>query len=328
MWQHFQVVGTGLHLPRRRLSAEDIDRRAGVPAGWTRTQIGILNRHECAAPETLASLACEAAAAALTDAAVGWQEIDLIIDGSTCRHQPIPFNAACLQAEFGPAAQGIACMDVHSTCLGFVLALHVANSLLASAAYRHILIVCSEAGLAGVNWKEPESACLLGDGAAAVVLHRTPPRLTWFFAHETYSQYVETCQVRGGGHNLPPFACTPENEAAFRFHMDGPLLFRAAGKHLPRMTQTLLASAGLAAGTLHVIPHQASPKALVIFRRLMGFRTEFVHDRIAQLGNMAAASIPAVLHQCRTEGIIPAGANVMLLGTSAGYSQAVAIFQV
>ena len=327
MWQHFDIKGTGIYLPRRRLSAEDSDRRAGLPLGWARSHAGVLNRHEFAQPETLAGMAREAVAAAMTSSGVAWNDIDLIMDGSTCQQQPIPCNAAGLQAEFGPDAHGIACMDVHSTCLGFILALHVANSLFATHAYRHILIVCSEAGLTGVNWKEPESACLVGDGAAAVLRAQGERRPTWFFAHETYASYLDACHVRGGGHNLPAFACRPENEAAFRFHMDGPLLFRAAAKHLPPMTEALLRAAGLDKDHLHAIPHQASPKALAIVRRLLGFAPDRFHDR-AHLGNTASASIPIVLHQCRSEGIIPDGANVVLLGTSAGYSQAAAIFQV
>jgi 3-oxoacyl-[acyl-carrier-protein] synthase-3 len=328
MWQNFDLIGTGLYLPRQQWSAEEIDQRAGMPPGWTRKHVGVLNRHECAAQETLGSMARQASTAAMRAANLDWPELDLIIDGSTCRHQPVPFNAVHVQSHLGPAAQAIACMDVHSTCLGFVLALHVANSLLATEAYRHILIVCSEAGLAGVNWREPESACLVGDAATAVVLRRSTPKPTYHFAHETYSTYLDACHIRGGCHNLPPYAYCQANDADYRFHMDGPLLFRAACKHLPTMTDRVLTASGVAKEGLHVIPHQASPRALEIIRRLLRFERERFHDRVAGLGNLAAASIPAVLHQCRTERVITPGDTVLLLGTSAGYSQAVALFQV
>src|SRR6266545_1439040 len=97
MWQHFEIIGTGLYLPQRKLTAEDIDRRAGLSAGWTRTHTGVLVRHECAPPETLGSMAREAVAGALGEAALGWGDLDLLLDASTCRHQPIPCNAAYLQ---------------------------------------------------------------------------------------------------------------------------------------------------------------------------------------------------------------------------------------
>src|SRR4051794_39887805 len=132
MNQHFQVPGTGLYLPRRKLTDEDVDARAGRPAGWARAHVGVLERYECLPPEDLATMACAAVRCAMRDAGVGWGDIDLILDGSTCRYQPIPCNAAYLQQFLGPDAQGIPCMDVQSTCLGFVLGLHVANALFAS----------------------------------------------------------------------------------------------------------------------------------------------------------------------------------------------------
>jgi 3-oxoacyl-[acyl-carrier-protein] synthase-3 len=328
MWQHFQIAGTGLYLPGVRLTAEDIDRRLGLPSGWTREHTGVLNRHECAPPETLPGMAREAIRTAMGEAGTRWDEVDLILDASTCRHQPIPCNAAVVQSHLGPPAWGIPCMDVQSTCLGFLAALHLANSLLATDAYRHILLVCSEAGLRGVNTKEPESACLMGDGGSAVVLRRAEPRPTYFYAHETFSQYLETCEVRGGGHRIPPMLYRPDNEADFLFHMDGPRVFRVALKHLPPLVKRLLAEAGFTREHLQVIPHQASPRAVEAVRRSLGFQEDRYHNRVAHLGNLSAASIPAVLHQCRQEGLIRRGDMVLMLGTSAGYSQAGLLSQV
>lgn len=327
MQQHFEVLGSGQYLPQRKLTAEDVDARANQRSGWTRKHTGVLVRYECAAPETLASMAKEAVTAAMRDAGTGWGDIDLILDASTCRHQPIPSNAAYLQHTLGAAAAGIPCFDIQSTCLGFIVALHMANALLATGAYRHILIVCSEQALLGVDWTEPESACLMGDGAAAVVLRRTDPREGYFYAHQTFGEHLDACQIRGGGHVLPVTTYTPETERTFRFHMDGPQLLRVAAKHVPPMTRDLIARSGVDARELHVVPHQAAPKALTVVRRLLGFHPERFHNRVAQMGNMIAASIPAVLHQCLAERLLPAGEPVLLLGTSAGYSQAGLIFR-
>lgn len=327
MQQHFEIIGSGLYLPQHKLTAEDVDARAGKPAGWTRAHTGVLERYECVAPETLATMAHRAIDCAMQNAGVGWSAIDLILDASACRHQPIPCNAAFVQRAIGAAAAGIPCMDVQSTCLGFIAATHVANALFGTGAYRNILIVCSEQALLGVDWDEPESACLMGDGAAAVVLRHAPARDGYFFVQQTFAQDLEVCQIRGGGHVLPVTTYTPETESTFRFHMDGPQLLRIAAKRLPPMTAELLAAAGLDAGDVHVVPHQAAPKALSVVRRMLRFRADRFHNRVARMGNLIAASIPAVLHQCRTEGLLPRDEPILLLGTSAGYSQAGLIFR-
>lgn len=327
MMQRFRILGTGGYLPPRRLSAEEVDQRAGLPPGWTRKQAGVLNRHECRAPETLGSMAEEAIKEALADAQVGWDGIDLVIDASTCREQPLPCNAALIKKRFGRAADRIPCLDVGSTCLSFVVALHVANGLFSDDLYRRILIVCSEAALAGVNWAERESATILGDGAAAVVLERTEPKPGFHYAHETYAEHAALCEVKGGGHGLPPFDYHAENDAAYRFHMDGPGVFRVARRLLPPMVRRLLAEAGLAAADLHVVPHQASPASLRLVQRLLGFPDGRYHgESIAEHGNLIAAGIPYVLHLCRKAGVIRPGEPVLLMGTSAGYSQAALLF--
>ena len=125
------MVGRGSGLPGSPVPAREIERRANLPDGWIDQHTMVHVRHECTSPETLLTMAKRAAERALSDAKLDWSAIDLIIDGSTSRYQPIPCNAAVFQAAIGPAAEGIACFDVHATCLGFLTAVNVANSLLA-----------------------------------------------------------------------------------------------------------------------------------------------------------------------------------------------------
>ena len=134
MWQHFEIIGSGLHLPQSKLTAPDVDARAGLPTGWTAAHTGVLERYECVAPETLATMATSAIEQAMRESATAWSDVDLILDGSTCRHQPIPCNAAVIQQHIGRDAAGIACMDVQSTCLVFIVALQVVNALFGTGA--------------------------------------------------------------------------------------------------------------------------------------------------------------------------------------------------
>ncbi|MCC6884566.1 MAG: hypothetical protein IT576_20570 [Verrucomicrobiales bacterium] len=328
MRQRFKILGTGAYLPATRLSDADIDLRANLPKGWTRKHSGVIHRHECRFPESLGSMAEQAIIAALQDARVDWDGIDLLIDASTCREQPIPCNAALIKARFGSTADQIPCFDVGSTCLSFVVALHLANSLFSDECYRRILIVSSEAALAGVNWAEQESATIFGDGAAAVVLERCEPGPGFYFTHETHSAHAALCEVKGGGHGLPPYAYHVGNDADFRFHMDGPGVFRVARDLRPPMIGRLLAEAGMAADSVQVVPHPASPASLRLMRRLLGFPPEHYHQSsIARHGNLIAAGIPYVLDLCRRSGAIHSGDMVLLMGTSAGYSQAALLFR-
>lgn len=326
MWQHFEILGTGSFLPGPGVTATEIERRGRLPLGWIEQHTRVAMRHECAEPETLASMARQAIGRALEDAAASWSDIDLLIDCSTSRHQPIPCNAAILQSLFLPEADGISCMDVHGTCLGFLLGLNVANALLATGAYRRILLVASEAPLTAANWDEPESSTLLGDGAAAIVVGKREPIETYFFLHETFSEHVAECEVRGGGHTLPAFHYTTDVDQHYRFHMDGPRLFKTALMRLPPLVEQLLIESKVAVENVMFVPHQASPHAVEAVRRRLKVPTERFVNRARVTGNLASASIPLVLDQMRRERVISTGQAIMFLGTSAGYAQAGMLF--
>lgn len=327
MQQHFEITGAGFYLPRTVVTAAEVDRRCQMPDGWTAEHVGIATRHECRPPETLATMARQAIAEALADARVPWSDVDLLIDASASRHRPIPCNAAHVLAEFGDAASAIPGFDVQSTCLGFLVALNIVNGLFAVGSHRVVVVVCSEAPLGGVNWKQAESAALLSDGAAAVVLSAKPPTATMRFLHRTFAEHIDICRVQGGTHVLPPFEYGPHNDADFRFSMDGSRLFRVACKHLPPMVDELLQGQGIDRSQLHVVPHQASPRAVAAMQRLLGFDSRRYYNQVAEVGNLVSASIPALLHRCRAQGAIQSGDDVLLLGTSAGYSQAALLFR-
>lgn len=326
MRQYFEIVGHGRAFPRNLVTAEEIERRTGMPAGWVMQHTGVAYRHECGPDESVSSMALEAVTSAFKSSGLSWADIDTIIDCSTCLQQPIPCNAAMIQSVLGKEAHGIPCFDVHSTCLGFLLSLNVVNGLLASGAIECAMIVASESLLAGVHWGQPESAALMGDGAAAIIVRRRSEPVDCYFMHETFSEDLAACQVRGGGHRMPVFDYSQEREADYRFSMDGPKIFRLALKRLPGLVHSLVEKSGLTRSELHVVPHQAAPGAIEAVRRLCKFESSQFENRAANIGNNAAASIPIVLSMLLEEQVVAPGKKLMLLGTSAGYSQAGLIF--
>ena len=158
MLQHFRITGSARHLPSGIITSEELDARLGLPAGTTFAHTGVRLRHETRPPENAATMARIVINEALASAGREPRDIDMLIDASLCVQQPIPCNAALIQRELGPAAAGIACVDIHTSCLGFIAALQMANGLFATRAAQRIVIVCSETSLRGVNWNEPDSA--------------------------------------------------------------------------------------------------------------------------------------------------------------------------
>jgi len=323
MPQYFRIIGSSRRLPARCITSDELDLRLGEAPGTTFARTGVRKRFQAVEPESAATMAQAVVCDALAQARCDITAVDLLIDASLCIQQPIPCNAALIQQVLGPTAAGIPCLDVHASCLGFVAALNVVNGLFAAGSARRILVVCAETPLRGVNWDEPESACLMGDAAAAFVFEAATPRAGWAFGMETYAEGARLCEVAGGGHRLPPFEYTAEKRAAYQFHMDGKAVHKLASRHLPGLVKRVLLASGQRLEDLEVVPHQASGPAVELVARRLGIARGNLHATLADHGNLVAASIPFVLHGVRMDR--PVGTRVMLLGTAAGYTQAAAV---
>jgi 3-oxoacyl-[acyl-carrier-protein] synthase-3 len=326
MKQHFRITGTGGYLPPTRVSSEELDRRLGLEPGWTRRHTGVANRHRRGEGEDTLTMARTAIMQALESAGRTLADIDLLIDASTGQRQPIPCNAALILEALGHEDSQIGAFDVHGTCLSFVLALNTVNGLFASGSAKRAVIVSSETPLDAVNWSEPESACLMGDGCGAVVVEAVDePELRCWFRFQTFGRYAHVCEVAGGGLRKQAREFTPDSAHDFEFTMDGPRLHKATSRHMPGMLEDLLREASVPIGAMQVIPHQASGPAMTLLARRLGIGAERLHNNIEAHGNLVAAGIPYALHKAWTK--LERDEWLLLIGTAAGYSQGAMLFR-
>jgi 3-oxoacyl-[acyl-carrier-protein] synthase-3 len=317
-------LGTGVYLPKREVSAEEVDAKIGQPPGTVADKTGVTRRHYADQTEPASVMGAAAARVALDRAGLKLEDVDLIVGASGTVEQPLPCNASLLQRALGAPMSGITCFDVNSTCLSFVTALDVVSSMLATGRYRNALIVSSETASVGLDWTHVESAGLFGDGAAAAVVTGGTPSTTGRVVtarFETYSAGADHCCAKGGGTRLPFWKYTEELHREYCFAMDGPAVFRMALEILPGFVERAFAGTpySLAECDL-VIPHQASKSALAIMRRKLGVKRERWMEIVTDHGNMIAASIPCALNKAVEENRIHRGSIVTLLGTSAGFT--------
>lgn len=254
--------------------------------------------------------------------ALGGVAPDLIVNASLTPVQLIPDSSVFIQRELG--FSGIPSFSIHATCLSFLVGLHTVGGLLGTGAYRRILLVSSEQGSVCRDFDHPESAALIGDGAAAAVLTPTPEGhesglLAWSMA--TFPEGASLAEIPGCG-----VANHPNSEGALPehnlFRMNGPRIYKMAVRRVARLVSDLLEQARLEAGDIDwVVPHQASGPALKTLPR-MGFSPERIVDVVGQYGNCIAASTPMALHTAVADGRIRRGDRVLMLGTGAGLSVA------
>lgn len=321
--RNVKILGTGKYLPRRQVTSEEIDRKLGVPAGWTLKKSDVRVRH-FAVEETSSQMGALAAEAALRDAGLTFADIDCLVCTSGTMEQPIPSTAALIQEAMKQGESGVPAFDVNCTCLSFLTGLDLLSYLVHAGRYRRVLLVSTEIASAGLNWEQKESAALFGDGAAAVVIGSTGDGDSAKIigsAIETYSKGAHLSEIRGGGTRMHASGHTEGTAADYLFHMDGSAIYRMASQLLPGFVSRLLNPLGMRMADLRlVVPHQGSAMAMRLLRRKLGIADEQLMYITPDHGNTIAASIPMGLHEAIRQGRIVRGDRVMLLGTSAGLS--------
>lgn len=315
-----KIAGLGYHLPERRVTSSELLQAWSVPAGLVEHAAGVFARRY-ATTETTAGMAAAAARQAVENAGIPLEEIDAIIGASTVPQQAIPCTAAFVQRELGAPDGSSVCFDINATCLSFLVALQNAAHLVAAGAYRNVLIFSSELGSRFLNPRQPQSAILFGDAAAAAVITRADFYETSAVHHTrfvTYSSGADYTQVLGGGtrHSPNDPATTPEMNM---FDMDGKAVFRQAVRLLPAFLDCFFEDAGWRREEVDcLVPHQASRHGLDLLTARLGFRPDQVYSNLPERGNCIAASIPLAFAEAVAGGRIRRGDDVLLLGTGAG----------
>ena len=316
-----KIIGLGRYLPARIVPSSELEKICKLPAGWVERHNGVRERR-WVTDETSSYMAAQAAREALDEAGLKPSDLSLILNASGTGEQAIPDTGALIQRQLGLGKSGIPAMTVHNTCLSFVAAMDVAANFLNAGRYKNILIASADVASCGINPKEPESASLVGDAAAAVVVTRSGAgdQSMVHNAHlKTYGDGAYLTAIMGGGSARHP-AKPNHNPDDDLFHMDGPAVLRMvrgiAADYLDELYPGL--SKGL--GDIDVVvPHQASKVGLMMLSRF-GWPQERIMSTLETLGNCVAASIPSTLYQAVRDGRIQRGDKVLLVGTGAGLS--------
>jgi 3-oxoacyl-[acyl-carrier-protein] synthase-3 len=304
-----KILGTGTYSPSRLVTSEELEKELGYPFGTFAKTSGVRTRYY-ATHETTSDMGMIAAQQALEAAKLDRSEVDAIVSVGGVPQQSIPTTSALIHRKLG--LKGAVAFDINSTCLSFLTGLFCMGHLIAQGVYRHVLLVSADIASVGLNPKDPKTASLFGDGAAACVLGpaKTGGIIDTHF--ETRSEHGDDCQCEGGGTLLALKDHVPRERHYFR--MNGPRLFKAALPPLLKMTRRMVSENRVDL----FIPHQASPFALDLLQKKLGIADcQFMHI-VRDYGNMIATSIPFALHRAIEEKRLQRGNRVLLFGTAAG----------
>ena len=165
------VLGCGSYLPQRILTNAELAARIDTSDDWIVQRTGIRQRHIAAEGEFTSHLAINAARAALANAGIDAQAIDLIVLATSTPDNTFPATAVAVQNGLG--INHGAAFDLQAVCSGFVFALATADNFLRTGAFKRALVIGAETFSRILDWDDRGTCVLFGDGAGAVVLEAT-----------------------------------------------------------------------------------------------------------------------------------------------------------
>ncbi|MCX7121044.1 MAG: ketoacyl-ACP synthase III [Gammaproteobacteria bacterium] len=307
-----KIAGTGSYLPKKILTNAELEKMVDTTDEWIVKRVGIRCRHLVAdSGDTTASMAFEAARAAILSANLNPNDIDLIVVGTASPDRLFPSVACEIQKRLGITNECPA-FDLGAACAGFVYGMNIADQFIKTGACKNVLVIGADTLSAVVDWTDRSSCILFGDGAGAVVMQasETPGLLATHIhsdGQHTELLFAENALFSG--------------EAKNYIQMAGSEVFRIAVTKLGEIVDQTLAKANIDKHDIDwFIPHQANMRIILAMAKKLDMSMDKVVLTIEEHGNTSAASIPLALDFAVRNNQIKRGDKLLLEAFGAGFA--------
>jgi 3-oxoacyl-[acyl-carrier-protein] synthase-3 len=319
------LAGWGTAVPEQRLTNHDLEQLVDTSDSWIVERTGIRERRIAGESESTATLAVDAGAAAIKQAGLTPDDIDLLVIATCTPEAPLPHTGAFVGERLGLRCGSF---DLTAACAGFLYGLVVGSSMIAAGGgVQRVLLVGAET-VSRITDPEDRSTCILfGDGAAAFVLEAAPDDgpglLAWVLGCD--GSAAGLLEIPGGGSRRPFTAEMLANHVQY-MKMAGPEVYRRAIRVVVESASTVLDRGGVGIGEIDwFVPHQANLRIIEAAAERLGIPMDRALVNIDRYGNTSAASIPLALAEAADEGRLADGDLLLLSGFGAGMTWGSAI---
>lgn len=309
-----RLIGYGSYLPEKIITNEDFTKILDTTEEWIITRTGIKQRHIARDDETVADMATAAARAALNNAGLKPDDIDLIIVATTTAEMAFPSVGAMVSRDLG-MTNNAPTFDVRGACTGYIYALHCARAFFNSAMHNRIMVIGAEKMTRFIDWTDRSTAVLFGDGAGAMIFE---------LSSSNYSGIIDTVVYSDGrGYDMLHEKPGPHVE------MNGPETYKNAVQRMPEAASFIMEHAGIHAESIDwIIPHQANMRIIESGAQRLGFPLEKIIVTVDQHANTSGASGALAFAWGMDTGKIKRGQLIMYPAFGSGLTWGAAMIRV
>jgi 3-oxoacyl-[acyl-carrier-protein] synthase-3 len=310
------VLGCGSYLPKRILTNAELATRIDTSDEWIVQRTGIRQRHIAADDEFTSHLGINAAKAALADAGLDAQAIDLIVLATSTPDNTFPATAVAVQQSLG--INHGAAFDLQAVCSGFIYALATADNFLRSGSHKRALVIGAETFSRILDWTDRGTCVLFGDGAGAIVLEAQEQ------PGKTSDRGVLTTHLRSDGRHKSKLYVDGgpgSTQTVGHLRMEGREVFKHAVGMITDVIVDAFNATGLSSEQIDwFVPHQANKRIIDASAHKLHIAPQKVVLTVDLHGNTSAASIPLALALAVKDGRIKKGDIVLLEAMGGGFT--------
>ena len=313
-----KIIGTGSAHPSLVVTNKMLENFLETSDEWIVSRTGIKERR-LITNEKLEDLAVEAAKNAMENAGVTPEEIDFLIVSNTSNEYDTPSMSCIIQGMLGMKCP---CFDINCACSGFVYALDIAESFLATKDLRNILIVCAEEPGRMVDWKDRSQCVLFGDGAGAAVVTKGDDLKA--IKLNTVSKVDPLWQKR----KMQPTPFVTKEEKGGPLVMVGQDVFKLAVSSSIDDIDKVLKIAGMSAEDIDLfVLHQANIRIIDAIRHFSKQDKSKFPINVDKYGNTSSATIPILLDELNRGGKLRNGDMLLMSAFGAGFTTGACIVE-
>ncbi len=299
------LASVAMAVPERVVTNATVAEGAGVTEQWIVHRTGVHERRHVAEGERLQDLATAAGRAALEEANVAAEDLDLVLLATVTPDAILPNAAPLVARDLGATRAGA--MDVGAACTGFLSALALAAAQVEGGRSENVLVIGAEVLSRFVDRSDRGTAALFADGAGAAVV----------------------APSNGGGHIADiVLHCDAAGANSIRasheeqiIRMQGHDTFKAAVQRMSEASIEATQRAGVELDEIDLfVYHQANARILAAVGERLGLDSDRVINCIDRYGNTSSATLPIALADARERGMLEPGMNVLLSAFGAGFT--------
>lgn len=313
-----KISGVGGYVPDFVLTNKILSTMVDTTDEWITTRTGISERRILKVPKAGTSyMGVRAVNELLQKTKADPKTIDLLICATVTPDMQFPATANIISDEVG--ATNAFSFDLNAACSGFLYALQTGSKMIASGAYKKVIVVGADKMSSIMDYTDRNTCVLFGDGAGAVLLEPSTDDCGVIDAIlKTDGNGWQYLHQKAGGSRMPASQETIDKRLHY-VYQEGKKVFSNAVVNMAEVAAELMEKYNLTADDVDwLVPHQANKRIIDATRERTGVAEERVMINIQKYGNTTNGTLPLCLWEWESK--LKKGDNLILAAFGGGFT--------